>query len=99
MGAQIKLTAGQALQFCRSLQAPILATGLDTPLCQTAAPVTLGQLTVQCQIQLELRPVEREGDCLLADIPFAVDVQIAQGRFVQADIASFQGNQGALRAV
>ncbi len=99
MGAEIHLPIGQALQPGRCLQLPVLPARLHLAAGQASAPVALVELTVQAQVELELRPIEGQVQLLLANVALAFGSQGAQVGFAQADRPGLQVDQGTLGAV
>ena len=99
MRSKVQLAAGQPLQARRCLQLPVLAAGLDSPTGQAPTPVTLVQLAVQAEVELELRAVQRQGQRLLANVAFAVGLQGAQCRVTQVNAAGLELDHAALGVI
>jgi len=79
MGAKIDFAVRQPLKFRRTLQLPVLATGLDIAAGQASAPVALVQRSVEAEGKLELRPLQVEAQLLVPDVALTAGGQRAQG--------------------
>ncbi len=99
MGAEVDLAVRQPLQFCRALQPPVLATGLDIAAGQASAPVAVVQAAVETQGQLQLRPLQVEGQFLAFDIALPTGGQGAERGVAGLDPAALEVDFRPLRAV
>ncbi|MNJ34933.1 hypothetical protein D3C77_296590 [compost metagenome] len=99
MGTEIQLPAGQALEFCRCLQLPVLTAGLDLAAGKSPTPVTFVQLSIQRQIEFELRPIQGHFQLLLAYVTAALGVEHAQAGITQTNAARLQFDQRTLGGI
>ncbi|MNE35768.1 hypothetical protein D3C80_1295450 [compost metagenome] len=74
VGAEVELPISEAIEPGWCLQFPILPTGLDSATGQATAPVAFVQVAVKTQVELELRPLQRQLQLLLAKIALAFGV-------------------------
>lgn len=78
MGTEVDLAVRQSFQLCRALQLPVLAAGLDIAAGQASAPVAFVQDAVDTEGQLQLRPLQIEGEFLVFDIALPTGGQGAE---------------------
>ncbi|MCY1449740.1 hypothetical protein D9M71_664990 [compost metagenome] len=99
MGAKIDFAVRQPLEFCRTLQLPVLATGLDVAAGQTSSPVALVQCAVQTKGQFQLGPLQVKAQFLVLDVALTAGGQGAQRGVTGLDTATLEVDFRPLRAV
>jgi len=97
--AKGQLAIGQALDFCRGLQPPVLATGLHVAAGQAPAPVVFVEVAIQCQGQLDQRASQGQLDLLALDIALGAGGEVANLRLAALNAVGLEVELGALGAI